>query len=176
MTQKIRTGFFGGSFNPIHAGHLALGDYLTENNIVDECWFVVSPKNPLKASADPSDAQKRLLEVRKALKNHAGCSASDIEFSLPCPSYTVQSLCQAEKLYPNREFVLIMGGDNLDVFGKWKDYAFLREHYDILVYPRPGYSNQIPEGWNRVTLLNDAPLMDISSTQIRKETETGVPE
>jgi len=169
MIKKIRTGFFGGSFNPIHAGHLALGDYLIENKLVDECWFVVSPKNPLKESANPADAQERLEAVKEALKNHTGCSASDIEFSLPCPSYTVQSLCYAEKRYPEREFVLVIGGDNLDVFEKWKEYAYLRAHFDILVYPRPGYSNQVPKGWRRVTILNDAPLMDISSTQLRAE-------
>lgn len=167
MFKKIRTGFFGGSFNPIHAGHLALGDYLIENKLVEECWFVVSPKNPLKDFADPSDAQERLEEVEKALKSHTGCTASDIEFNLPCPSYTVQSIRYAEELYPNREFVLIMGGDNLDVFEKWKENAFLRKHYDILVYPRPGYSNRVPKGWERVKLLVNAPLMDISSTRIR---------
>jgi nicotinate-nucleotide adenylyltransferase len=167
-TGKIRTGFYGGSFNPLHEGHLALADYLCANKLVDECWFVVSPQNPLKKTADPADAAFRLKTVEEALVNHPGCTASDIEFSLPCPSYTVQTLRYAEQHYPNREFVLIIGGDNLDLFEKWKEYEFLRENYDIIVYPRPGYSNQVPEGWNRVKILN-APMMDISSTQIRQK-------
>lgn len=166
MTGKIRTGFFGGSFNPLHEGHLALADYLCANKLVDECWFVVSPQNPLKQTADPADAQRRLKAVEEALAGHPGCTASDIEFSLPCPSYTVQTLRHAENLYPNREFVLIIGGDNLDLFKKWKEYRYLLENYDIIVYPRIGYSNRVPEGWTRVKVL-DAPLMDISSTQIR---------
>jgi nicotinate-nucleotide adenylyltransferase len=93
--------------------------------------------------------------------------ASDFECTLPVPSYTVDCLRTATDRFPNREFVLIIGGDNLDVFTQWKDYAYLLERYDILVYPRPGATNKVPEGWNRVKML-DAPLMDISSTRIRQ--------
>jgi nicotinate-nucleotide adenylyltransferase len=167
MTPKIRTALFGGSFNPIHEGHLRLADYLINHRLVEECWFVVSPQNPLKPAADPSDAQERLSNVRKVLENHPGCSASDLEFSLPLPSYTVQSVRYACTTFPDREFVLLIGGDNLDVFTKWKDYEFLLKNFDILVYPRPGAANQVPESWNRVIML-DAPMMDVSSTEIRK--------
>ncbi|MDD4922439.1 MAG: nicotinate (nicotinamide) nucleotide adenylyltransferase [Bacteroidales bacterium] len=167
MTKKIRTGFYGGSFNPIHEAHLALGDYLISNALVDECWFVVSPLNPLKKTADPADARFRLEAVSHALEGHSGCTASDIEFHLPLPSYTVQTLRYAIEKYPEREFVLLIGGDNLDVFTKWKEYEYLLAHFDILVYPRPGASNKVPEDWKRMRII-DGPMMDISSTEIRK--------
>jgi len=164
--KKIRTGFYGGSFNPIHKGHLALGDYLIDHRLVDECWFVVSPQNPLKKTADPADAEDRLKAVSKALEGHKNCVVSDIEFELKRPSYTVQTLRYAAEKYPEREFILLIGGDNLEVFTKWKEYNYLLENFDILVYPRPGCSNRIPENWKRVKLLEGV-MIDISSTEIR---------
>jgi len=107
MGSKIRTGFYGGSFNPIHEGHLALGDFLIEHRLVDECWFVVSPQNPLKKTADPTDARFRLEAVSKALESHPGCIASDIEFRLPLPSYTVQTLRYVAVQHPDREFICL---------------------------------------------------------------------
>ncbi|MFA6931874.1 MAG: nicotinate (nicotinamide) nucleotide adenylyltransferase [Lentisphaeria bacterium] len=172
MAKKIRTGFFGGSFNPVHEAHLALGDHLISRHLVDECWFVVSPQNPLKGTADPADAGSRLKAVEKALESHPGCFASDIEFGLPLPSYTVQTLRFATEHYPNREFILLIGGDNLDVFTKWKEYDYLLENFDILVYPRPGAGNQVPKGWKRVKML-DGVMMDVSSTEIRKKYKSG---
>lgn len=169
---KTRIGYFGGSFNPIHEGHIRLAEYLLCERLVDEVWFVVSPQNPLKETVDPSDATRRLEEVRKALQGRFGMQASDFECSLPVPSFTVDCLKAASARFPDIEFVLIMGGDNLDVFTRWKDYTYLLEHIDILVYPRPGAGNTVPEGWNRVKMLTDAPLMDVSSTKIR---ETGYP-
>jgi nicotinate-nucleotide adenylyltransferase len=167
MSALIRTVLFGGSFNPIHQGHLALADYVLKQSLADEVWFVVSPRNPLKPTADASDALQRLDEVRRALLDHPGCRTSDIEFSLPLPSYSVQTLRKAVSENPSREFLLLIGGDNLDVFTQWKDYQYLLENFDILVYPRPGASNVVPMGWNRVQMLN-APMMNISSTAIRK--------
>ncbi|HET9570946.1 MAG TPA: nicotinate (nicotinamide) nucleotide adenylyltransferase [Bacteroidales bacterium] len=167
MPAPIRTALFGGSFNPIHEGHLALADYVLSQGFADEVWFVVSPQNPLKPTADASDAIFRLEGVRHALTSHPGCIASDIEFDLPLPSYSVQTLRKAVTKYPSRKFLLLIGGDNLDAFTQWKDYQFLLDHFDTLVYPRPGASNQVPKGWNRVHMLN-APMMDISSTALRK--------
>lgn len=165
--MSIRTCLFGGSFNPVHEGHLALADTVLQQGLADEVWFVVSPRNPLKPTADASDALKRLAAVKRALAGHPGCCASDLEFSLPLPSYSVQTLRKAVAKYPGREFLLLIGGDNLDVFTQWKEYAFLLDNFDILVYPRPGASNVVPAGWTRVKMLN-APLMDISSTEIRQ--------
>ena len=165
--MPIRTCLFGGSFNPVHEGHLALAMTVLQQGLADEVWFVVSPRNPLKPTADASDALARLEGVREALVGCSGCSASDIEFSLPLPSYSVQTVRKAVADYPSREFLLLIGGDNLDVFTQWKDYPYLLEHFDILVYPRPGASNEVPAGWSRVRLLN-APLMDVSSTAIRQ--------
>jgi len=165
--MPIRTGYFGGSFNPIHEGHVRLAEFLRETGLVNEVWFVVSPQNPLKATADPADASTRLQAVRDALFDHKGLLASDFECTMPVPSYTSDCLRAASARFPNREFVLIIGGDNLDVFTRWKDYQYLLAHHDILVYPRPGATNTVPHGWKRVKLL-DAPLMDISSTDIRK--------
>lgn len=164
--MPIRTVLFGGSFNPVHEGHLALADHVLKQGLADEVWFVVSPRNPLKPTADPSDALFRLEEVRKALSNRPNCIASDIEFDLPLPSFSVQTLRKAVSEYPSRQFMLLIGGDNLDVFTQWREYQYLLDRFDILVYPRPGATNRIPEGWNRVKMLN-APLMDISSTKIR---------
>lgn len=164
--MPIRTVLFGGSFNPVHEGHLALADHVLKQGLADEVWFVVSPRNPLKPTADPSDALFRLEEVRKALANRPNCIATDIEFDLPLPSFTVQTLRKAVSEYPSRQFLLLIGGDNLDVFTQWREYQYLLDRFDILVYPRPGATNRIPEGWNRVKMLN-APLMDISSTDIR---------
>lgn len=165
--MKIRTGFFGGSFNPIHEGHISLARYICDKNLVDEIWFVVSPQNPLKTTADPEDARKRYEKVVAELRDKPSFTASDIELNMPLPSYTSDTLRYVSEKYSDREFVLIIGGDNLDKLSKWKDYEYILKNYDIIVYPRPGASNRIPARWTRVTML-DAPLMDISSTQIRE--------
>lgn len=159
---------FGGSFNPVHFGHINLAKFILEKGLVDQIWFVVSPRNPLKPDADPEDADRRLEDVKEALSDLPGTLASDIEFTMPFPSYTVDTVKKAIAEYPDREFVLIIGGDNLDVFTKWKDYDFFLNNLDIIVYPRNGATNIIPDGWKRVSML-DAPLMDISSTMIREK-------
>lgn len=169
MVEKIRTALYGGSFNPIHQGHIALGDYLLQHKLVDECWYVISPQNPLKPDANALDAWDRLQKVSLALKEHEGCIASDLEFGLPLPNFTASTLRFAVEKYPDRDFVLLIGGDNLDVFTQWKDYLFILEHFDIYVYPPPGATNLVPQGWKRVHLLEHAPLIDISSTQLRSK-------
>lgn len=166
--MTIRTALFGGSFNPIHEGHLALADQVLKQGLADEVWFVVSPRNPLKPTADAGDARLRLEQVQQALVGHPNCIASDIEFGLPLPSYTVQTVRKAVSENPTREFLLLIGGDNLDVFTQWKDYQYLLDNFDILVYPRPGASNIIPSSWSRVRML-DGPLMSVSSTEIRNK-------
>ena len=163
----IRTGIFGGSFNPIHQGHIAIGNYFYNSGLLDEVWFVVSPQNPVKKAEDLADAGERLARVTAQLKAWPWLKASDIEMQLPRPSYMANTLRELEKRYPDRVFTLIIGGDNLEHFRCWREADFLLEHYDIFVYPRPGYDATIPEGWNRVRVFNDVKQMDISSTAIR---------
>lgn len=170
MSKPLRTGYFGGSFNPIHEGHIRLADRACQSGLVDEVWFVVSPQNPLKSTADPNDAASRLAAVREALQPYPHLIASGFELDKPLPSYTIDNLNLAASQYPDRTFVLIIGGDNLDDLTRWKDYEQLLSNYDILVYPRPGASNTIPQGWQRVKLL-DGPLMAISSTEIRQKAD-----
>lgn len=165
--MTLRTGIFGGSFNPLHSGHIAIGEYFHQSGLLDEVWFVVSPQNPLKTSEVSLNAEERLNACRQALKTYPYLKVSDIEFSLPRPSYMAQTMKTLQELYPRRTFSLIIGGDNLEHFDKWKDYDYLLEHYDILVYPRPGSSKRVPPEWKRVKLFEDAPMMDISSTEIR---------
>lgn len=164
----LRTGIFGGSFNPLHSGHIAIGEYFYRSGSLDEVWFVVSPQNPLKDSNILAQAETRLEDCRKALEAYPHLQVSDVEFHLPRPSYMAQTLQHLQKQHPDREFSLIIGGDNLDHFQRWKDYRFLLDNFDILVYPRPGSRNIVPADWKRVRLFNDAPQMSISSTEIRK--------
>ncbi|MDD3431685.1 MAG: nicotinate (nicotinamide) nucleotide adenylyltransferase [Bacteroidales bacterium] len=162
-----RIGIFGGTFDPIHYGHISVAEHALRQAGLDELWFVVSPHNPLKNEEGIKEAGQRLLEARKALTDFPEFKVSDIEFDLPRPSYMAQTLRTLQNKYPNDNFVLIIGGDNLEVFEQWKDYRFLLANYDILVYPRSGSANRVPDEWTRISML-DAPLMDVSSTQIRK--------
>jgi nicotinate-nucleotide adenylyltransferase len=162
-----RIGIFGGTFDPIHYGHISVAEHALRQAGLDELWFVISPHNPLKKEEEIKEAGQRLQEARQALSEFPEFIVSDIEFDLPRPSYMAQTLRTLQNKYPGEEFVLIIGGDNLAVFEQWKDYRFLLDHFDILVYPRPGSHNRVPDTWTRVNLL-DAPPMDVSSTQIRK--------
>ena len=175
MADKIRTGIFGGSFNPIHYGHLAVGDFFYHSGLLDEVWFVVSPHNPLKQAEDLADARERLAQVQAALAAYPYLKVSDIELDLPRPSYMSATLRELERRYPQRTFSLIIGSDNLENFVRWHDFQYLIGHYDILVYPRPGYRNEVPVGWKRVRLFREAPQMDVSSTRIREAIRNGQP-
>lgn len=164
----MRTGVFGGSFNPIHSGHIAIANYFYHSGLLDEVWLLVSPQNPLKDSHLADNAAQRLEDCRRAIVPYPYLQVCDIEFSLPRPSYMAQSLQALQERYPQRNFSLIIGGDNLDCFERWKDYRYILDNFDVLVYPRPGYSNRVPQDWTRVRLFEDASLMDISSTQLRQ--------
>ncbi len=170
--KKIRTGLFGGSFNPIHIGHLALANFICENNEVDEIWFMVSPQNPFKQNMNMLDDRTRLRLVNEAIKGYSKFHASDFEFSLPKPSYTVNTLEKISQAYPNREFHLIIGADNWATFQKWKSPEQILTHHHILVYPRKGYeinSSTLPEKVRAV----DTPILEISSTFIRESISQG---
>ena len=163
-----RIGIYSGSFNPIHLGHQLLAEYLIDNKLVDEVWFVVSPCNPLKNQEDLIDEYIRLEMVVFAIRDQHGLKASDIEFTMPIPSYSIDTLHELSSQYPNFQFNLIIGSDNALVFDQWKEYKELLNEYPVLVYPRSGHDfAEVAHKYPQMQLL-DSPYYDISSTQIRE--------
>lgn len=160
----IHTGIFGGSFNPIHTGHLALAKALLEHKTVDELWLMVSPQNPFKVSQTLLDDAARLRLARLAAEGIKGLYVSDYEFSLSKPSYMVHTLECLRNDYPDREFSLVIGADNWERFPRWYRYDEILAHHRIIVYPRPGCAlGDLPP---QVSVA-DTPYLDISSTSIR---------
>ncbi len=168
----MKIGLYSGSFNPIHNGHLALANYILMHTDLDEIWLVVSPHNPLKEKENLIDDRMRLQMATLAVNGLQGLKVSDVEFFLPKPSYTIQTLKFLSGKYPDDEFVLIIGADNLDVFHLWRDYKEILANYRIIVYPRRG-SETKPEGIFSCVDYIDAPLFDISSTGIREKLVNG---
>jgi nicotinate-nucleotide adenylyltransferase len=162
----MKVALYFGSFNPVHIGHCIIAGYIADHTDADQVWFVVSPQNPLKPSAALLNEYHRLHLVKLAVENDPRLKVSDIEFSLPRPSYTIDTLTYLSEKYPQHEFAVVMGSDSFQNIGKWKNAAQLVANYDIYVYNRPGHSanNEIK---TRITIL-DAPLLDISSTFIRE--------
>jgi nicotinate-nucleotide adenylyltransferase len=168
----LKTGLFFGSFNPIHIGHMILAGYMAEFTDLEQVWFVVSPHNPLKIKSTLLDDYHRLELVRLAIGEDKKLAVSDIEFRLPKPSYTIDSLAYMKEKYPSRDFVLIMGEDNLASINKWKNYEKLLENYLIYVYPRAGYDGDSYKNHPSVKFV-DAPIVEISSTFIRNAIKSG---
>lgn len=166
------TGLYFGSFNPIHIGHLAIANYMVEFTDLDQLWFVVSPQNPLKEKKSLLKDYHRLEMVRLAVEDDDRFRASDIEFKLPTPSYTIDTLAYLQERYPGREFQLVMGGDGLNTFHKWKHANLIVEKYHRLIYPRPGTNPEFVSHLPNATLVN-APMMDISSSFIRQAIREG---
>lgn len=168
----MKVGLFFGSFNPIHNGHLIVANIMVEAADLDEVWFVVSPRNPFKRSASLLHEFDRLRMVEAAIADNDRLKATDIEFQLPRPSYTVDTLVHIAEKYPERSFSLIIGGDNLAKFPKWKNYKAIMDHYGLYVYPRPGcgdLEDECPECVRHPNVkIIEAPLIDISATFIRK--------
>jgi nicotinate-nucleotide adenylyltransferase len=162
-----KTGLFFGSFNPIHVGHLIIAGYMANFTDLDEVWLVVSPQNPLKNRKGLGNMYDRLEMARLATEPAANIKVSDIEFNLPQPSYTVDTLAYLHEKYPGKEFVLIMGADNLVSLKRWKNYEVLLKNYKVYVYPRPGSDLSAWEDHPSI-ILTDTPQMEISSTSIRK--------
>lgn len=163
----MNIGIFGGSFNPIHIGHLALANYLCEYGEIDEVWFLVSPHNPLKERGDLWPDELRLQLVQKAIDGYEKFRASDFEFHLPRPSYMVNTLRALREGYPEHEFTLIIGSDNWEVFPRWYKYEELLAENNLLIYPRPNHPVTIDSLPKNVRLV-ETPLLEISSTFIRQ--------
>jgi len=164
----MHTGLFFGSFNPIHQGHLILARTILNTTELKEIWFVVSPHNPLKEKSTLLNQYDRLHMVELALKGQEDIRSSSIEFGLPQPSYTIQTLSYLEEKHPKQKFALIMGEDNLAGLHKWRHYDQILERYPILVYPRRGGETEAFAGHPNVIRLDQAPVVEISSTMIRK--------
>ena len=167
-----RTGLFFGSFNPVHVGHLIIADHMLHHTDLEEIWMVVSPHNPLKEQSSLANDYDRLHLVELALGDYDGIRASSIEFGLPKPSYTIDTLAYLREKYPEREFALIMGGDNLSTIHKWKNSEVLLANYHFFVYNRKGADlSQYAEREN--IHISEAPLLDLSATYIRKSIKNG---
>lgn len=160
-------GLFFGSFNPIHNGHLILANYFAEFTDLQQIWFVVSPHNPLKEKKSLLAQHHRLYMVNLAIEDFPKFKASDIEFHLPQPSYTIHTLAHLKEKYPQHQFHLIMGQDNLSTFHKWKNYELILQNHKIYIYPR---LNAEPSSFDNHpnVIFTNAPQIEISSTFIRK--------
>lgn len=169
---KKKTGIFGGSFNPIHNGHIALARQILERSDLDEIWFVVSPQNPIKPASMLADDNYRLSLVRAALEGEERMQASDYEFHMPRPSYMHDTLMSMRRDYPDREFSLIMGGDNWTGFRHWYKWEDILRQFRIIIYPRRGADIEVSALPQNV-LMADTLLYDISSTEIRNKISKG---
>lgn len=170
-----KIGLFFGTFNPIHLGHLVIANHMAEFTDLQEIWLVVTPHNPHKKKSSLLEDHHRLELVYRATENYEKLKPSDIEFALPQPNYTVKTLVYLKEKYPNNEFCLIMGEDNLRSLHKWKNVEMIIENHDIYVYPRVQSSHDMHGKYNdhpRVKKV-DAPIMEISSTFIRKAISEG---
>lgn len=165
--SKISTGIYGGSFNPIHNGHIAIASAMTTRAGLDEVWLVVSPQNPLKPAGSLLADEKRLLMAQTAVADCPGVTATDYEFHLPRPSYMWNTLQSLSRDYPDRDFTLLIGADNWAVFHRWYRADDIIAHYPIAIYPRTGYPIDTASLPPNVKLI-DTGLYDISSTQVRE--------
>ena len=167
-------GLFFGSFNPIHNGHTGLAQYLLQKGGFDEVWLVVSPNNPLKSKSDLWSEQLRIRLAKLATRDIKGLRVSDIETTLPLPSYTINTLNALSLKYPDYKFTLLMGSDNMALFDKWKQWEDILGNYPIMVYPRQGDDlESLKKKYPQMQVADGAPLILVSSTQIRKMLQNG---
>jgi nicotinate-nucleotide adenylyltransferase len=161
-----KIGLFFGSFNPIHMGHLIIANVMAQNTDLDKVWLVVSPQNPFKPSKGLLHEFDRYDLVKAAIADNFKLEVSDVEFHLPKPSYTIHTLAYLTEKYPNKEFKVIIGEDNLENFTKWKNHEQILDQYGLYVYPRPHVTNSDLKRHPQVTIV-EAPMIDISATYIR---------
>ena len=161
----MKVGLYFGSFNPIHIGHMAIANYMVENTGMNQLWFVISPQNPFKERRALLADHHRLELVERAIGEDERFRATDIEFKMPTPSYTIDTLAWLSEKHPSIEFVIIMGSDGLPAFPKWKNASEIQKNYKRYVYPRPGYPVETSTQINLEVV--DAPLIEISSSFIR---------
>ena len=168
----MNVAIFSGSFNPIHNGHLEIAREVLKQGAADELWFLVSPQNPLKKNSDLMDEKKRLKLVELAIEDESGMKASDFEFHLPRPSFTIRTLESLRITYPMHQFKLLIGGDNLAIIHKWIEYQRIIKEFGLIVYPRPGFEDKVSAPIPNITFIS-APLIDISATEIRRKLVNG---
>ena len=168
MATDKNIGLFFGSFNPVHVGHMIIANYMVEHSDLDQIWMVVSPQNPHKQKKSLASEYDRLHLVKLAIGDIPHIKASNVEFKLPQPSYTIDTLTYLTERHPDHEFSLIMGGDNLGSFHKWKNYELILERHHIYVYRRPTYELGELATHEKVSIL-DAPLLQISASYIRAQ-------
>ncbi len=166
----LKIGLFFGSFNPIHIGHLIIANHIVEHSDVDNVWFIVTPHNPHKKKSSLLSDFQRLTMVRLAVENYPKLKASNIEFDLPQPNYTINTLTVLQEKYPDKQFVLLMGEDNLASLPKWKNFEAILNYYQIYVYPRL-HEKVIPDflKTHSSVLRIKAPIIELSATQIRED-------
>lgn len=167
MNSVQKIGLFFGSFNPIHIGHMIIANIMAENADLSKVWFVVSPQNPFKTSRSLLHEFDRYDLVKASIADNYKLEVSDVEFHLPRPSYTIDTLTVLAEKHPGKKFVVIIGEDNLENFGKWKNHDQILEHYGLYVYPRPA-SPEHALGHHPHVKIIEAPLLDISATYIRQ--------
>ncbi|WP_027137931.1 nicotinate (nicotinamide) nucleotide adenylyltransferase [Gaetbulibacter saemankumensis] len=170
----MKVGLYFGSFNPIHIGHLVIANHFAEYSDLDQVWFVVTPLNPFKKKESLLDNYQRLEMVYRATEEYDKLKPCDIEFSLPQPNYTINTLVHLQEKFPKIEFALIMGEDNLKSFHKWKNFEVILENYTLYIYPRIS-ENKISTRFDNHEKIKhvDAPIMQLSSTFIRKAFKAG---
>jgi nicotinate-nucleotide adenylyltransferase len=168
----MKAGLYFGSFNPIHIGHLAIANYIVEFTDIDQLWFVLSPQNPLKMKTSLLEDYDRYELLKKAIGEDHKFKICDIEFRLPKPSYTIDTLTYLKERNPGFDFVLIMGSDILPTFRKWKNYKEIAKNYQRYIYPRPGFENINLKEHENIKVI-EAPLIEISSSFVRKALKQG---
>ena len=169
----MKIGLYFGSFNPVHIGHLIIANFIVNNSEIEQVWFVVSPQNPHKKSSVLLNEYERLYLVRLAVEDEPKLKVSDVEFKLPKPSYTIDTLLYLEEKFPQHEFSIIIGSDSYENLTKWKNYEILIKKYPIIVYERPGHPIVTNINLEQRLLVLKAPLLEISATMIRQNIEQG---